>query len=107
MTYLDDLASEIERRVAPELVPDEDTRSLFRLYAVLAMAKGQAVDPADVHNAWASWMQDRDPDHRSIKPFDELDAHTQAYDEPFVIAIRAAAECLNRARLAPTSPTAS
>ncbi len=102
MTYLDDLASEIERRVAPELLPDdEDTRSLFRLYAVLALAKGQAVETADVHNAWASWMQDRHPDHRSIKPFDELDADTQSYDEPFVIAIRAAAERLGPAHLAP------
>jgi hypothetical protein len=97
MTYLDELASEIRRRVPRDLLPDEDTGSLFRLYALLALSKGTAVDAIDVHNAWAAWMQERDPDHRSIKPFEELDAETQASDEPFVEAIRAVAERLDRA----------
>jgi hypothetical protein len=97
MTYLDRLAAEIERRVPPELLPDEDTSSLFRLYALLALAKGREVSAVDVHNAWAAWMQERDASHRSIKPFEELDAETQASDEPFVEAIRAVAERL-RAR---------
>jgi len=96
MTYLDELAIEIERQVPGELVPDEDTSSLFRLYAVLALAKGQAVNAVDVHNAWVAWMQERDPAHRSIKPFEELDAETQAGDEPFVRAIRTVAERLER-----------
>jgi len=92
MTYLDDLASEIERLVPRELIPEEDTSALFRLYALLALVKGSAVDAGDVHNAWAAWMQERSPDHRSIKPFDELDAETKASDEPFVRAIRAVAD---------------
>jgi hypothetical protein len=45
----------------------------------------------DVHNAWAAWMLARDPEHRSIRPFEELDAETQAADLPFVEAIRSAA----------------
>lgn len=94
MTYLDDLAGEIERRVPADLLPDEDTGSLFRLYALLALSKGTAVDAADVHNAWAAWMQERDPDHRSLRPFEQLDPETQASDEPFVEAIRAVAEGL-------------
>lgn len=96
MTYLDELATEIERRVPADLLPHGDTRSLFRLYALLALAKGRSVDAADVHNAWTAWMQERDPRHRSIKPFEELDPETQASDEPFVEAIRAVAERLAR-----------
>lgn len=96
MTYLDEIATEIERRVHPGLLPDADTKLLFRLYALLALAKGRSVDAADVHNAWAAWMQDQDPNHHSIKPFEELDAETQAADEPFVEAIRAVAERLAR-----------
>jgi hypothetical protein len=96
MTYLDALAAEIEQRVPRDLLPDEDTGSLFRLYALLALAKGTGVNPTDVHNAWAAWMQERNPDHRSIKPFEELDLETQASDEPFVEAIRAVAERLER-----------
>lgn len=96
MTYLDDVAAEIEYLVPRELVPEgEDTSALFRLYALLALVKGSAVDAGDVHNAWSAWMQERNPDHRSIKPFDELDAETQASDEPFVRAIRAVADGLS------------
>jgi hypothetical protein len=90
VTYLDELASRIEERVPRELRPREDARSLFRLYAVLALVKGRDVSAADVHNAWAAWMLARDPEHRSIRPFQELDPETQASDLPFVEAIRSA-----------------
>jgi hypothetical protein len=96
MTYLDELAVEIERQVPHDLLPDGDVASLFRLYALLALVKGSDVNAADVHNAWSVWMLERDSHHRSIKPFDELDAETQAADGPFVEAIRTVAEHLDR-----------
>jgi hypothetical protein len=37
-------------------------------------------------------MQEIDPDHRAIRPYEELDAATQAADGPFVTAIRTVAE---------------
>jgi hypothetical protein len=95
MTYFNELAAEIEQGVPQELLPDGDTGFLFRLYALLALVKGTDVTAADVHNAWAVWMEQQDPDHRSIKPFEELSAETQASDEPFAKAIRAAAERLD------------
>jgi hypothetical protein len=76
MTYLDDLAAQIEDEVPAEMLPGDDTRLLFRLYALLALAKGSAVTPSDVHNAWAVWMQETDPDHHAVKPYSELDAAT-------------------------------
>jgi hypothetical protein len=94
VTYLDELAGEIEQEVPPELLPDGDTRTLFPLYALLALVKGTGVTAADVHNAWVVWMEQQDPDHRSIRPFEELDAETQASDEPFAKAIIAVAERL-------------
>lgn len=96
MTYLDRLAHEIELKVPPELMPAEDVRPLFRLYAVLALAKGPEVSARDVHDAWSAWTLGRDPEHTSIKPFEELDHETQAADLPFVAAIRAVAEHLDR-----------
>jgi hypothetical protein len=99
MTYLDKLAAQIERQVPPGLLPAEDTEPLFRLYAVLLLVKGTAVTASDVHNAWAAWMQEHDPDHPSIKPFDELDAETRTSDEPFAEAIRSVAV---RIRLTPS-----
>lgn len=95
VTYLDKLAAEIQRNIPPDLLPHGNIRPLFRFYAVLALAKGTAVKAADVHNAWATWMLERDPTHPSIKPFEQLDAETQASDEPFAQAIRRVAEHLN------------
>ena len=96
MNYLDDLAIKIERTVDPELVPVEGARSLFRLYALLALVKGTAVDREDVHDAWVAWMSEREPDHRSIKPFSELDPGTQAADAPFVEAVKIASKGMER-----------
>lgn len=96
MTYLDVLAKQIEDEVPDDLLPDDDTAPLFRLYALLALAKGRTVSATDVHNAWVAWMQERDPGHRSIKPFQELDPETQAADQPFVRAIRTVAERLEQ-----------
>lgn len=97
MTYLDELASEIQRHVPARLLPDGNTRPLFHLYALLTLTKGRSVSAEDVHNAWAVWMLEQDPNHHSIKPFEELDFATQASDEPYVRAIRSVAEHLERA----------
>lgn len=92
MTYLDELAAQIKDEVPADVLPGDDTGLLFRLYALLVMAKGAAVTPSDVHNAWAVWMQETEPDHRAIRPYEELDAAIQAADGPFVAAIRTVAE---------------
>lgn len=91
MTYLDRIADDIRVLVAPDLLPAEGLDALFRLYAVLALAKGRGVSASDVHNAWTAWMQDHRADHPALKPFAELDKETQALDEPFAEAIRTVA----------------
>lgn len=90
MTYVDELATEIQRHVPPRLLPTGDLQLLFRLYALLALSKGHSVTVEDVHNAWAVWMLQHDPHHRALEPFAALDADTQATDAPFVDAILAA-----------------
>lgn len=90
MSYLDELAARIRDEV-PESHRGETALGLFRLYAVLALAKGEEVQASDVHNAWAAWMYEREPDHEALKPFEELDKETQDADAPFVLAIRAVA----------------
>jgi hypothetical protein len=90
LSYLTEIADAIRFEVNPDLLPAGDTASLFRIYAVLALAKGDRVTAEDVHNAWAAWMTESDPDHPSIKPFNELSADAKRQDEPFVDAIRAA-----------------
>ncbi|MGA2009652.1 MAG: hypothetical protein ABSH51_03810 [Solirubrobacteraceae bacterium] len=91
MSYVDDLADAIRRRVPTALVPGADTAGLFRIYAVLALAKGEDVTLEDVHDAWSAWMSGLDPAHASLTPFAELSAEVQHADQPYLDAIRAVA----------------
>jgi hypothetical protein len=90
MSYLTELAEAIREEVDLDALPTDDTTSLFRIYAVLALAKGSEVTAEDVHNAWVAWMSEKDEDHPSIRPFRELSADVQMQDEPFADAIRSA-----------------
>ena len=92
MNYLDDLGRRIRGHVPLANLPEEDTRALFRGYAVLLLAKGSHVTPADVHNAWAAWMIQTDPTHDAIVPYADLSSEVAGDDLPYVQAIRAGAE---------------
>ena len=90
-SYIDVLARTIRTATPPELVPDEpDLDALYRLYALLALVKGELVTASDVHDAWSAWMLNRGESHDSLVPFDALAAETQVEDEPFAAAIRKA-----------------
>ncbi len=92
MTYLEEIADSIRRRLNAQDLPEgDDVTDLFVDYAVLLLAKGTRVTSADVHNAWAAWMLRHDPSHVSIVPFEDLSAEIRAEDSPFVAAIHAEA----------------
>ncbi len=92
MTY----AAEAVDAVA-EALPglDED---LCRLYAQLALVKGEKTSLEDVHDAWALWRLRTRPDHPSIVPFEELSPEVQELDWPYADAIRAVARLLKARR---------
>lgn len=94
MNYLDKLASEIQRTAEPESVPPDDDLPLYRLYALLCLVKGSAVTDEDVHNAWAAWASDHDPDSQHLKPFKELSLSVQRKDVMYVDAIHQVAKGL-------------
>jgi hypothetical protein len=87
LNYLEDVASAIRGQVPAKQLPDGDLDLLFRIYAVLALAKGEAVVEADVHDAWAAWILSESPSHPNAKPFSELPGHIQAEDLPFLRAV--------------------
>ena len=95
MSYLDRTALGIREHVASNLIPP-DSGTLFLLYAVLAFVKGKSVTTGDVHTAWTAWMDLKGEEHPSKVPFEQLDAQAQAEDQPFVDAIRAVAQGMNR-----------
>lgn len=92
MNYLNLLAAEIQREANPEAVPPDEDLPLYRLYAVLLLAKGATVNDEDVHNAWAAWASEHEPDSNKLIPFKELSLKVQRKDDPYVAAIRRVAE---------------
>ncbi|MCC9308500.1 hypothetical protein LN042_15625 [Kitasatospora sp. RB6PN24] len=91
MSYLSDDADLIRSHLSELARPPEDADALFLGYAVLLRAKGEQVTEVDVHDAWAAWMETRNPRHPALVPFEALDAPTQSHDVPYAEAIRAAA----------------
>lgn len=91
MSYLDADAELIRSCLPAGTGVPEDSDDLFILYAVLARAKGESTQAADVHDAWSAWMSRSLPDHESIRPYDQLPSSVQSEDTPFLIAIRSAA----------------
>src|SRR5262245_46079096 len=87
MNYLDKLATEIQRTAVPDSTPPDEDLPLYRLYAVLMLAKGENVDSEDVHNAWVAWASDHAPESRNLLPFKELSLSVQRKDDRFVEAI--------------------
>src|SRR3954469_17224922 len=96
VNYLEDIATETRAELPPDLVPGEDAPTHFRLYALLLLVKGVAVDAEDVHNAWTVWMTARRPEHPALVPFAELTPDQRAADMPFVEAIRRVASLTRR-----------
>jgi hypothetical protein len=93
VNYIDEIAAAIRSKVPSDALPEEDSvEDLFRLYALLSLVKGAEVSAEDVHNAWSTWMAREEPNHESLRPFDELDASTRRDDMPYVEAIRAVAK---------------
>lgn len=85
--YIDTIAVEIQRTAEPGAVLQHEDLPLYRLYAVLLLAKGQDVTAEDVHNAWAAWASEHEPENENLLPFKELSFHVQRKDQLYVDAI--------------------
>jgi tRNA nucleotidyltransferase (CCA-adding enzyme) len=90
-TYVDNLAEKIMNECTEQEIPDgyshDEVMRLFRMYALLALSKGTETTMEDVHDAWAAWQSELEPDHDSLVPFDELTKKIKEYDRPDMEAI--------------------
>lgn len=96
--YLDEIASAIREHIPEDCFPDGDPHELLRLYAVLLRAKGSSVTQSDVHDAWAAWMAERKPEHKSLVPYEDLGEDLQDEDRVFAVAIRRASDLLGESQ---------
>jgi len=98
LSYIDEIADEIRRQIPAELIPEGDVAPLFRIYALLVLAKGERVVLEDVHDGWAAWMSDQDPSHHALRPLAQLPAEAQRSELPYLDAIRTVARERNAVR---------
>lgn len=96
-SYLDRIAAEIRRVADPNAASLDEDLLLYRLYAVLLLAKGENVTAEDVHNAWAAWASECEPESRNILPFKELSVSVQRKDQLYVDAIHQVARSIRPA----------
>jgi hypothetical protein len=96
VNYVDVLASEIELNLAADDRPEHRAKELYRLYALLALVKGEEVSLSDVHQAWSVWMAAEDPKHPALVPFEDLDHRQQQKDSPYADAIHRVASSRRR-----------
>lgn len=82
MTYVDRVVKALDAKI-PGNPP-----ALLRHYAVLVLVRGAATTGRDVHDAWAAWRLETQPDHRCLVPYGQLPAVVQELDEPYAAAIR-------------------
>lgn len=88
MNYLAAHAKRIKEALPTGTSAPDDSDDLFLLYAVLLRAKGKATTARDVHDAWSAWAALHQPDHDSIRPYEDLPESVRSEDEPFAEAIR-------------------
>jgi hypothetical protein len=84
--YIDTIARDIAELC--KLPRTDDGNRLARLYALLCVTVGSEVTCEHVHDAWAVWTAETNPDHKSLVPFLMLSEEVQALDEPYRNAIR-------------------
>lgn len=96
MNYIDAAHEELSKHI-------KVGKGLMRVYSLLVLVKGEETTLEDVHDAWAvnineAWDREKYGEHRSLVPFGELGAETQAKDQSFVDAIHKTARILKGAK---------
>lgn len=96
MVYLEAIAVAIyqyaEQRPAGSVYCDSDAE-WYRGYALLALAKGEAVTPQDIHDAWtAGTIRKLTPEgaaaHPFCVPYPELPEEVQRWDDTYAETIQ-------------------
>jgi len=86
-TYIEEIATRVKNVWAPQCALTEGDRTIYLIFAILALTKGTDTTKEDVHHALDAWNVLIDPEFKGVVPFDEMPAYIQNSAQPFVDAI--------------------
>ena len=86
--YIEQVRADLAKRI------DVETE-LLDLYTLLVFTRGTQTTWEDVHDAWAVWRNQTQPEHQSIAPFETLSKRVQEMDKEYADAIKATAMEVN------------
>jgi len=66
------------------------------LYVLLVLTRGEQTTLQNVHDAWAVWRTQTNPQHKSCIHFEDLSLEVQELDREYMQAIRGASVRLSR-----------
>ncbi len=84
MNYIEKIKNLLEKELKMKGTPYE---GLLDYYGVLALVVGKNCTNEHIHDAWSFWQSKTQPNHRSLKPFNELTKEVQDLDEPYRQAV--------------------
>jgi hypothetical protein len=76
--------SKVKEALRKRIEVDND---LLNLYSLLVLVKGTSCTLEDVHDAWAVWRSNSQPNHHCLVPYKELSGQTKEKDRPYQEAI--------------------
>lgn len=98
LTYIERLRDAIRAELSDADLDQPGIDQLLLLYALVAATRGAEATREDVHDAWVTWQILRGETHEAMVPFSELPPDVRAEDDPYVDAIRCAAESQGHSR---------
>ena len=97
MNYIDQIKELLDTELSMSGTPYE---GLLDTYALLVLVVGESCTNEHIHDAWSIWQNRTQPEHRSLKPFNELIEEVQALDEPYRQAVIKVATQIKASQLA-------
>ncbi len=84
MNYVKKVKNLLEKELKMKGTPYED---LLDVYGLLVLTVGFECTNENIHDAWSIWQNKAQPNHKSLKPFDELTKEVQDLDEKYCQAV--------------------
>lgn len=87
MNYIENIKIALAKELDWDISQIDEYTPLLDLYVLLALTVGKDCTLEHIHDAWSVWCNNRDKQHRSLKPFAELTPDVQELDRKYRDAV--------------------